>query len=95
LLRLTRILEERCIGREMLVRGGEPRVSIGMDSKQWTAVTAVLRSAWFPANRQDLVNHARQQPADEGTLALITALLLGIYRNLVDVRDRLGVDLAP
>jgi hypothetical protein len=66
-----------------------------MDSNQWTAVAAVLRSAWFPANRQDLVNHAQQQPADDGTLALIAALPLGIYRNLIDVRDRLRADLAP
>jgi hypothetical protein len=66
-----------------------------MDSNQWTEVAAVLRSAWFPANRQDLVNHARQQPADDDTLALIAALPLGVYRNLIDVRDRLRADLTP
>jgi hypothetical protein len=66
-----------------------------MDTNQWTAVAAVLHSAWFPANRQDLLNHARQQPADDGTLALIGALPLGIYRNLIDVRDRMRAGLLP
>ncbi|WP_433305686.1 DUF2795 domain-containing protein [Actinoplanes sp. CA-030573] len=63
-----------------------------MDSNQWAEVAATLRSALFPANRQDLVNHARTQPADDRTLALIAALPIGIYRNLVDVRDRLRAD---
>jgi hypothetical protein len=66
-----------------------------MDTTQWIAVATVLGSACFPTNRQDLVNHARRQSADDGTLALIAALPLGIYRNLIDVRDRLGLELAP
>jgi len=60
-----------------------------MDSTQWTAVAEALQAAGFPANRQDLINHARQRPADDRTLELISALPVGIYRNLVDVRDRL------
>jgi hypothetical protein len=60
-----------------------------MDSTQWIVVADALRSADFPANRQDLVNHARHQPADDRTLALIAALPIAVYRNLVDVRDRL------
>jgi hypothetical protein len=60
-----------------------------MDSTQWLAVADALHGAAYPANRQDLVNHARQQAADDRTLELITALPVGIYRNLVDVRDRL------
>ncbi|MEV6495136.1 DUF2795 domain-containing protein [Actinoplanes sp. NPDC051633] len=60
-----------------------------MDSTQWTAVAETLQAVGFPANRQDLINHARQQPADDRTIELITALPVGIYRNLVDVRDRL------
>lgn len=78
---------------EGLVKGDEPRVGIGMDSTQWAAVAAALHSARFPANRQDLINHARQQPAEDGTLALIEALPLGIYRNLIDVRDRMRAGL--
>ena len=71
------------------VRPNRVRVTVGMDSTQWSAVAGALRGAGFPANRQDLLNHARQQAADDRTLELITALPIGIYRNLVDVRDRL------
>ncbi|GAB2625516.1 hypothetical protein Aab01nite_85640 [Paractinoplanes abujensis] len=60
-----------------------------MDSTQWDVVAGALRSAGFPANRQDLINHARQQAADDRTVDVIAALPVGIYRNLVDVRDRL------
>jgi Protein of unknown function (DUF2795) len=52
-------------------------------------VAAALRGAGFPANRQDLVNHARLQSPDKRTLRLVEELPLGIYRNLIDVRDRL------
>lgn len=60
-----------------------------MNSTQWMAMAEILRAAGFPANRQDLLNHARQQTSDDGMLTLIATLPLGIYRNLVDVRDRL------
>lgn len=60
-----------------------------MDSTQWTAVAEALRAAGYPANRQDLINHARQGTTDDRTLEVIAALPTGIYRNLVDVRDGL------
>ncbi|MDG4825365.1 DUF2795 domain-containing protein [Asanoa sp. WMMD1127] len=59
-----------------------------MEKKRWEAVAAVLRDAGFPVNRQDLVNHARLQGADDATLWLIRQLPIGVYRNLVEVRDR-------
>jgi uncharacterized protein DUF2795 len=65
-----------------------------MDSTQWDAIANTLRAAGFPANRQDLIHHARQQTTDDGTVAIIAALPIGIYRNLVDVRDRIPADLA-
>jgi hypothetical protein len=55
-----------------------------MQTNQWAEVAAVLRGAGFPANRQDLLNHARSQTVDEQTLGLIRLLPVGIYRNLVD-----------
>jgi len=73
----------------LCVRPDSLWVTVGMDSTQWSAVADALRGAGYPANRQDLLNHARQQTADDRTLELITALPIGIYRNLVDVRDRL------
>lgn len=63
-----------------------------MDTQQWDALAVVLRTAQFPANRQDLVNHARAQGADDDTVARLQGLPLGVYRNLVDVRDA-AVDL--
>lgn len=80
--------------RILTVRPGNAGVSVGMDSTQWTAVASVLRAAGFPANRQDLLNHARRQGTDDRTMALIAALPIGIYRNLVDVRDRMRAGLA-
>lgn len=65
-----------------------------MDSTRWDAIANALRAAGFPANRQDLINHARQQTTDDRTVAIIAALPIGIYRNLVDVRDRVPADLA-
>jgi uncharacterized protein DUF2795 len=59
-----------------------------MDTEQWDKVAAALRSVDYPANRQDLVNHARQARTDEQTVAVLRALPVGIYRNLVDVRLR-------
>jgi|tagenome__1003787_1003787.scaffolds.fasta_scaffold12680397_1 hypothetical protein len=59
-----------------------------MDASQWDAVAAVLRTADFPANRQDLLNHARLSRPDEQVLAWLEELPVGVYRNLVDVRDR-------
>ena len=59
-----------------------------MDTSQWEKVAAALRAVGFPANRQDLVNHARQAHADEQTVAVLRGLPVGIYRNLVDVRLR-------
>jgi hypothetical protein len=59
-----------------------------MQRTQWDAVAAVLRDAGYPANRQDLVNHARVRKVDDRTLGVIRALPIGIYRNLVEVRER-------
>jgi uncharacterized protein DUF2795 len=59
-----------------------------MDTNQWDKVATALRAVGFPANRQDLVNHARQAQADDQTVALLRGLPVGIYRNLVDVRLR-------
>jgi hypothetical protein len=59
-----------------------------MQRNQWDAVAAVLRDAGSPANRQNLLNHARSQTVDEQTLGLIRILSVGIYRNLVEVRDQ-------
>jgi hypothetical protein len=60
-----------------------------MDDHQWDAVAEVLRAVRYPTNRQDLVNHARHHSADDRTVELLRTLPVGIYRNLVDVRDRL------
>jgi hypothetical protein len=60
-----------------------------MEDNQWDAVAEVLRAAGYPANRQDLINHARQHQADERILEQLRGLPVGIYRNLVDVRNRL------
>jgi Protein of unknown function (DUF2795) len=57
-----------------------------MDTNRWDKVAAALRAVDFPANRQDLVNHARQAQADEQTVTALRELPVGIYRNLVDVR---------
>jgi hypothetical protein len=61
-----------------------------MDDNQWDAVAEALRAADYPANRQDLINHARHHRADERVLELLRGLPVGIYRNLVDVRSQLG-----
>ena len=60
-----------------------------MNAHQWNAVAEVLRTADFPVNRQDLINHARGQGGDDATVALLWDLPLAIFRNLVDVRDAL------
>lgn len=60
-----------------------------MDAQQWDTLAAVLRTAQFPANRQDLVNHARAQGADDA-VAQLYDLPVAVYRNLVDVRDAAG-----
>ena len=60
-----------------------------MENHDWTAVAEILRAADYPSNRQDLINHARQRGADSRTMSLIETLPSAIYRNLVDVRDRL------
>ncbi|WP_250002961.1 DUF2795 domain-containing protein [Actinoplanes sp. M2I2] len=60
-----------------------------MDSTEWAEVAETLRAAGYPANRQDLLNHARSQTGDSHLLGLIADLPLGVYRNLVDVRDGL------
>jgi hypothetical protein len=59
-----------------------------MDTEQWDKVATALQAADYPANRQDLVNRARQARSDEQTVAVLRALPVGIYRNLVDVRLR-------
>ncbi|MEV0715482.1 DUF2795 domain-containing protein [Asanoa sp. NPDC050611] len=59
-----------------------------MQNTRWEAVAAVLRDAGFPANRQDLVNHARLRTVDEFTIGAVKQLPTGVYRNLVEVRDR-------
>nr|WP_296067494.1 DUF2795 domain-containing protein [uncultured Actinoplanes sp.] len=56
-----------------------------MDSTRWSTVASVLRAAGFPFSHQDLLHHARQQKADDRTIALIAALPVGIFRNLIDV----------
>ena len=61
-----------------------------MNAQQWEVLAAVLRTAQFPANRQDLVNHARAQGADTDTVARVQDLPVAVYRNLVDVRDAAG-----
>ena len=58
-----------------------------MDAQQWDTLATVLRTAQFPANRQDLVNHARAQGADDDAVARLYDLPVAVYRNLVDVRD--------
>ena len=58
-----------------------------MDAQQWDALAAVLRTAQFPANRQDLINHARAQGADDDAEAWLHNLPVTVYRNLIDVRD--------
>ena len=63
-----------------------------MDSTDWACVAETLQAAGYPANRQDLLNHARLQTADDRTLTLVSALPPGVYRNLVDVRDRLRAE---
>jgi hypothetical protein len=60
-----------------------------MDDNQWDAVAEALGAAGYPANRQDLINHARHHQADERILEQLRGLPVGIYRNLVDVRNRL------
>jgi hypothetical protein len=57
-----------------------------MEKREWDEVAAVLRDVDFPANRQDIVNHARQRQADEQVLAVLGDLPVGVFRNLVDVR---------
>ena len=58
-----------------------------MNAPQWDSVVEVLRTADFPANRQDLINHARVQGADDAAVALLWDLPVAIFRNFVDVRD--------
>jgi hypothetical protein len=58
-----------------------------MDAQQWDALAAVLRTAQYPANRQDLINHARVRGADDDAVAWLQELPVTVYRNLVDVRD--------
>jgi hypothetical protein len=60
-----------------------------MDSNGWADVAAALADVDFPANKQDLVNHARVRQVDDRTLNLVRSLPVAVYRNLVDVRDAL------
>ena len=64
------------------------RVARGMERADWDDVADVLRDVHFPANKQDMVNHARQRQASATVLDLIGGLPVGVYRNLVDVRSR-------
>jgi hypothetical protein len=57
-----------------------------MEQIRWDDIAAVLGDVDFPANKQDIVNHARQRQANGKLLTLISDLPVGIYRNLVDVR---------
>ncbi len=66
-----------------------------MDTNQWDKVATALRTVGYPANRQDLINCARQARADEQTVAVLRELPMGIYRNLVDVRLRSDEQAAP
>jgi Protein of unknown function (DUF2795) len=70
------------------VSSSVPGVGNPLNTDEWDKVATALRTAGFPANRQDLVNHARQAQADDQTVALLRRLSVGIYRNLVDVRLR-------
>lgn len=66
-----------------------------MDTNQWDKVATALKTAGYPANRQDLINCARQAQADDQTVAVLRGLPVGIYRNLVDVRLRSDERAAP
>jgi hypothetical protein len=57
-----------------------------MQDSEWDDVARILGDVQFPANRQDIINHARARQATEHTLALIRELPVGVYRNLMDVR---------
>jgi hypothetical protein len=57
-----------------------------MHESEWDDVAKILGDVQFPANRQDIINHARARQATEHTLALIRELPVGVYRNLMDVR---------
>jgi hypothetical protein len=61
-----------------------------MDSNGWAAVAQALADVDFPSNKQDLVNHVRNGGADHRTVEIVQALPIGVYRNLVDVRDALA-----
>ena len=63
-----------------------------MDTTRWDAIAAALRSMQYPANRQDLLNHVRRLQVDPATLNTIAGLPVGIYRNLIDVRDRVRIE---
>jgi hypothetical protein len=57
-----------------------------MQESEWDDVAKILGDVQFPANRQDIINHARARHATENTLALIRELPVGVYRNLMDVQ---------
>jgi hypothetical protein len=64
-----------------------------MHPNEWDELATVLGDVDFPANRQDIINHARQRQATSAAVELLRDLPVGIYRNLVDVRVRALGDL--
>jgi hypothetical protein len=53
-------------------------------------ITHHLKGIDFPARKQDLVTHARQNQADEAVLKLLEALPEQEYRSMADVMKAYG-----
>ena len=56
-----------------------------------TAVTHALKGAHFPASKQQLLQHAQQQPdTDQQTLQVLQAMPEGTYQQMADVTHNMS-----
>lgn len=65
-------------------------MSKGLDGHSPTDVTRHLKGIDFPAGKEDLVKHAKQQGADESVVDLIGKMPDGRYETMADVMKGVG-----
>ncbi|UEM19217.1 DUF2795 domain-containing protein [Skermanella mucosa] len=65
-------------------------MSKGLDGHSPTDVTHHLKGIDFPAGKEDLVKHAKQQGADESVVDLIGKMPDGQYETMADVMKGVG-----
>jgi hypothetical protein len=62
----------------------------GMDGQSPTNIAHSLSGIDFPCNKEDLVEHARKNNADDEVLEILEELPEGGYTNMADVMKSYG-----